>query len=70
MTPSANIPASLPVPAPLVNRTLRRLFLTLFLRGRGVRGLNRQGAPKSVGQKLALTLFFCNYSGRFDLNAA
>jgi len=58
MTPSANIPASLPVPAPLVNRTLRRLFLTLFLRGRGVRGLNRQGAPKSVGQKLALTLFF------------
>ena len=58
MNASANIPPLLPAPAPSVNRVLRRLFLTLFLRGRGVRGLNRQGAPKSVGQKLALTLFF------------
>jgi hypothetical protein len=37
-------------------KALRRLFLTLFLRGRGARGLNKQGAPKSVGHKLALTL--------------
>jgi hypothetical protein len=37
---------------------LRRLFLLLFLRGRGARGLNRKAAPTSVGQKLALTLFF------------
>ena len=36
--------------------TLRRLFLTLFLRGRGARGLNKQGTPKSIGEKLGLTL--------------
>jgi hypothetical protein len=37
-------------------RTLRRLFLTLFLRGRTSRGLRKQAAPKSVESKLALTL--------------
>lgn len=39
-------------------KVLRRLFLTLFLRGRSARGMRRAaaGAPKSVGQKLALTL--------------
>ncbi len=39
-------------------RVLRRLFLTLFLRGRSARGMRgaAAGAPKSVGQKLALTL--------------
>src|ERR1043165_7384019 len=36
--------------------TLRRLFLTLFLRGRGARGLQKQIAPKSVGQKLFWSL--------------
>jgi len=52
-------PANVP---PIVNpaasnkRTLRKLFLTLFLRGRSSRGLRKEGAPKSVGQKLALTL--------------
>jgi hypothetical protein len=30
--------------------------LTLFLRGRSARGLQKQGAPQSVGSKLALTL--------------
>jgi ABC-2 type transport system permease protein len=44
--------------APSAERTLRRLFLTLFLRGRSARGLNRKSAPTSVGQKLALSLFF------------
>jgi hypothetical protein len=39
-------------------RTLRRLFLTLFLRGRTARGLNKERAPSSVGGKLALTLGF------------
>jgi len=39
-------------------QTLRRLFLTLFLRGRSSRGLNRKNAPKSVGRKLALSLVF------------
>lgn len=45
---------------PSSRRVLRRLFLTLFLRGRSARGMRRAaaGAPKSVGQKLALTLLF------------
>ncbi|MGO9111752.1 MAG: hypothetical protein ACLP9L_21205 [Thermoguttaceae bacterium] len=51
-------PPILPEPIPSLERTLRRLFLTLFLRGRGARGLNKQGAPKSIGTKLALTLTF------------
>ena len=37
-------------------RTLRRLFLTLFLRGRTSRGLRKESAPKSMGSKLAFTL--------------
>ena len=45
-----------PVESP--ERTLRRLFLTLFLRGRTARGLNKDRAPSSVGSKLGLTLFF------------
>ena len=51
-------PPSLPVPVPAASaeRTLRRLFLMLFLRGRTSRGLRKEGAPKSVGSKLALTL--------------
>jgi hypothetical protein len=39
-------------------RVLRRLFLTLFLRGRGARGMRKERAPKSVGSKLAWTLLF------------
>jgi ABC-2 type transport system permease protein len=48
-------PSSLPS-NPLTHRTLRRLFLTLFLRGRGARGISKKSAPKSVGQKLSLSL--------------
>lgn len=52
-----NLPPVLPdVAAAPPERVLRRLFLTLFLRGRGARGLRKEGAPKSVGSKLALTL--------------
>jgi hypothetical protein len=51
-----------PWPAPTSalspERTLRKLFLTLFLRGRGARGLRKASAPKSVGSKLAFTLAF------------
>lgn len=54
ITPPPVLAEKIPPP----EKTLRRLFLTLFLRGRGARGLNRQGVPKSVGEKLALTLFF------------
>jgi len=39
-------------------KILRRLFLTLFLRGRSSRGLKKEQAPKSVGSKLRLTLLF------------
>jgi hypothetical protein len=37
-------------------RTLHRLFLTLFLRGRGARGLQRSTLPSSIPQRLGLTL--------------
>jgi len=37
-------------------RVLRRLFLTLFLRGRSSRGLQTSKAPASVGRKLALSV--------------
>ena len=55
---TATSPPILPEQIPPPEKTLRRLFLTLFLRGRGARGLNKQGTPKSIGEKLALTLFF------------
>jgi hypothetical protein len=44
------------LPAPSVERTLRRLFLMLFLRGRAARGLRKERAPKSIQSKLSLTL--------------
>lgn len=65
MNPSPSIPPILPTAPP--GRVLRRLFLMLFLRGRSSRGLQRGGAPKSVGQKLALTLAFYALFGSFAL---
>jgi ABC-2 type transport system permease protein len=63
-------------PAPAQTRTLRRLFLTLFLRGRSSRGIRLKTAPKSVGQKLALALlsyacfgFFACYFRRLPVFA-
>ncbi len=58
---------------PIVNppsstRTLRRLYLTLFLRGRTSRGLQKQGAPKSVWQKLLLSLLFYAIFGTVALS--
>jgi ABC-2 type transport system permease protein len=50
-----------------VGRVLRRLFLTLFLRGRSSRGLRKEEAPKSIGSKLALTLVFYALFGLFGL---
>ena len=38
-------------------KVLRQLFLTLFLRGRGARGLNKKAVPQSIASKLSLTLF-------------
>jgi len=48
---------------PTPEKALRRLFLTLFLRGRGARGLNRNAAPKSIKDKLLLTLLFYGLFG-------
>src|SRR3712207_3644484 len=39
-------------------RTLHRLFLTLFLRGRTSRGLKKDAAPTTVGRKLGIVLGF------------
>ena len=60
-TPRAGVGAVSP------QKTLRRLFLTLFLRGRSSRGLRRESAPTSVGSKLALTLLFYLAFGLFAL---
>jgi ABC-2 type transport system permease protein len=43
---------------PSPEQTLRKLFLTLFLRGRSSRGLQKDKVAKSVGSKLAWTLTF------------
>jgi len=51
------------VPALSPARTLRQLFLTLFLRGRGARGLRRDRAPKSIARKLWLTLGLYGLTG-------
>jgi hypothetical protein len=44
-------------------RTLRQLFLTLFLRGRSARGLRKERAPTSIGEKLGLMLIFYAFMG-------
>lgn len=54
VTPPPVLPGQIPTP----EKTLHQLFLTLFLRGRGARGLNKKGAPKSIGTKLRVTLLF------------
>src|SRR5215472_15042819 len=70
MNPIADKPPLLPsqVSAPTPQKALRQLFMTLFLRGRGARGLNRKNAPTSVGQKLALTLLFYAAFGALSLS--
>jgi ABC-2 type transport system permease protein len=52
-----------PATAPSAGRALRRLFLTLFLRGRSARGLKRESAPKSIASRLTLVLFFYGLFG-------
>lgn len=56
--PSSTRPFSTNGPLQSTHSVLRRLFLTLFLRGRSSRGLNRKKAPTSIGQKLWVTLGF------------
>jgi ABC-2 type transport system permease protein len=68
-------PPEPPLAAPRANgkppspeRALRRLFLTLFLRGRSSRGLRKEGAPKTVASKLAWTLVVYALFGMFMLS--
>lgn len=69
-----NAPEAPPVlnPAPPVTQTLRRLFLTLYLRGRGSRGLGQSSRglgsnTKSIGKKLFLAIVFYLIFGSFAL---
>jgi ABC-2 type transport system permease protein len=43
-------------PQPSSTKVLRRLFLTVFLRGNSSRGLHKEQAPKSIQSKLGFTL--------------
>jgi len=56
-----------PATAVSPDRALRRLFLTLFLRGRSSRGLRRNNMPRSVASKLLLTLLAYGCFGCFAL---
>jgi ABC-2 type transport system permease protein len=63
-------PAELPPvlnPAPAQTRTLRKLFLTIYLRGRSSRGLKLQTAPRSVARKLAVALAVYTLFGLFSV---
>jgi hypothetical protein len=64
-SPAAPPPVVKPALSP--PQTLRRLFLTLFLRGRSSRGLQKEKAPASVGAKLTLTLVFYAVFGLYAL---
>jgi hypothetical protein len=55
---SGDAPAKLSRRAAPPAAVLRRLYLTLFLRGRTSRGLRREKVPRSLPQKLWLTLLF------------
>jgi ABC-2 type transport system permease protein len=74
--PPAAVPATAlpgprpPRPAAPPQRVLRRLFLTLFLRGRTSRGLKKERAPKSLPAKLALTLLFYALFGCLPIGLA
>jgi len=65
--PSADFPPVLN-PAPPQTKTLRKLFLTIYLRGRSSRGLKLKTVPKSVGRKLATALFVYALFGLFALS--
>ena len=57
MNATGTKPPPLPPDAVIApEKALRKLFLTLFLRGRGARGLKKEKAPGSVGSKLWGTL--------------
>jgi len=72
MNPAPNAAPPVISPAPPTVRTLRKLFLTLYVRGRGARGLLRGRSVgslkvKTVGQKLSLALGIYVLFGSFAL---
>jgi hypothetical protein len=67
MNPAPNAAPPVINPAPVPERTLRRLFLTLFLRGRSSRRLQLDKAPKSLARKLTFTLVAYALFGLFSL---
>ncbi|MEO5712061.1 MAG: hypothetical protein ABIT37_01110, partial [Luteolibacter sp.] len=48
-------------------KVLRRLYLTLFLRGRSSRGLNLKNSSQSIGRRLVVTLLFYTLIGMMAL---
>ncbi len=56
-----------PATAPSQAKVLRRLYLTLFLRGRSSRGLNHKLASQSIGRRLVVTLLFYALIGMMAL---
>jgi len=59
---------------PSISKVLRKLYLTLFLRGRGARGLDKDKAPTSIGTKLSRSILMYAligltviFSGKSDL---
>ena len=52
-------------PPPVQGKVLRKLYLTLFLRGRSARGLQKSGVPTSVARKRAFSLLFYGLYGAF-----
>ena len=54
-------------PVPSVGKTLQKLYLTLFLRGRSSRGLKIDQAPKSIARKLFGTLLLYGLVGLIAL---
>lgn len=66
MNPPVTIPPYVS-PAPVQGKVLRKLYLTLFLRGRSARALQHRSAPKSLGRKLMFALLFYGLYGAFAL---
>ncbi len=55
-------------PAPSQAKALERLYLSLFLRGRSARGLNKDKVPRSIAGKLWVTLLVYALVGMMALN--
>ena len=57
-----------PTGATTPEQALKRLYLTLFLRGRSARGIKLGSVPTSIGKKLATVLAFYAMFGLFTLS--